>query len=69
MQVNLTCDHRVIYDADAAAFLKDLAQLIETNPEPGLLMAAISCSRVTSSTFRRRSSPAPSRPCGAVVGA
>ena len=33
MQVNLTCDHRVIYGADAAAFLKDLAQLIETNPE------------------------------------
>ena len=33
MQVNLTCDHRVIYGAHAAAFLKDLAQLIETNPE------------------------------------
>jgi pyruvate dehydrogenase E2 component (dihydrolipoamide acetyltransferase) len=33
MQVNLTCDHRVIYGADAASFLKDLAQLIETNPE------------------------------------
>jgi pyruvate dehydrogenase E2 component (dihydrolipoamide acetyltransferase) len=33
MQVNLTCDHRVIYGADAAAFLKDLAQLIETKPE------------------------------------
>lgn len=33
MQVNLTCDHRVIYGANAAAFLKDLAQLIETNPE------------------------------------
>ena len=33
MQVNLTCDHRTIYGADAAAFLKDLAQLIETNPE------------------------------------
>jgi pyruvate dehydrogenase E2 component (dihydrolipoamide acetyltransferase) len=33
MQVNLTCDHRVIYGADAAAFLKDLAQLIEANPE------------------------------------
>ncbi|WP_416309662.1 dihydrolipoamide acetyltransferase family protein [Spirulina sp. 06S082] len=31
MQVNLTCDHRVIYGADAAAFLKDLAELIETN--------------------------------------
>jgi pyruvate dehydrogenase E2 component (dihydrolipoamide acetyltransferase) len=33
MQVNLTADHRVIYGAQAAAFLKDLAQLIETNPE------------------------------------
>ncbi|KGF73762.1 branched-chain alpha-keto acid dehydrogenase subunit E2 [Neosynechococcus sphagnicola sy1] len=32
MQVNLTCDHRVIYGADAAAFLQDLAKLIETNP-------------------------------------
>jgi pyruvate dehydrogenase E2 component (dihydrolipoamide acetyltransferase) len=33
MQVNLTCDHRTIYGAHAAAFLKDLAQLIEANPE------------------------------------
>ena len=33
MQVNLTADHRVIYGADAAAFLKDLALLIENNPE------------------------------------
>jgi len=33
MQVNLTCDHRTIYGAHAAAFLKDLAQLIETAPE------------------------------------
>ena len=33
MQVNLTADHRVIYGADAAAFLKDLAELIETRPE------------------------------------
>jgi pyruvate dehydrogenase E2 component (dihydrolipoamide acetyltransferase) len=33
MQVNLTCDHRVIYGAHAAAFLKELAQLLETNPE------------------------------------
>jgi len=33
MQVNLTCDHRTVYGAHAAAFLKDLAQLIETNPE------------------------------------
>ncbi|MFE4104683.1 dihydrolipoamide acetyltransferase family protein [Almyronema epifaneia] len=29
MQVNITCDHRIIYGADAAAFLRDLAQLIE----------------------------------------
>jgi pyruvate dehydrogenase E2 component (dihydrolipoamide acetyltransferase) len=33
MQVNLTCDHRTIYGAHAAAFLKDLAQLIEAYPE------------------------------------
>ncbi|MCT0200660.1 2-oxo acid dehydrogenase subunit E2 [Synechococcus sp. CS-1325] len=33
MQVNLTADHRVIYGAHGAAFLKDLAALIETNPE------------------------------------
>ncbi|MFO8041249.1 MAG: dihydrolipoamide acetyltransferase family protein [Sodalinema sp.] len=33
MQVNISCDHRIIYGADAAAFLKDLAQLIETNPQ------------------------------------
>ncbi len=29
MTVNLTCDHRSIYGADAASFLKDLAHLIE----------------------------------------
>ncbi|MEB3233284.1 MAG: dihydrolipoamide acetyltransferase family protein [Leptolyngbyaceae bacterium] len=33
MQVNITCDHRVIYGAHAAAFLKDLATLIETKVE------------------------------------
>ncbi len=33
MQVNLTCDHRVIYGTHAAAFLKDLAELVETAPE------------------------------------
>ena len=33
MQVNLTADHRVIYGADGAAFLKDLAELIESRPE------------------------------------
>ena len=33
MQVNLTCDHRVIYGTHAAAFLKDLAALIENDPE------------------------------------
>ncbi|MDB9314259.1 dihydrolipoamide acetyltransferase family protein [Spirulina sp. CS-785/01] len=33
MQVNITCDHRIIYGADAAAFLRDLAQLIEHNPQ------------------------------------
>ncbi len=33
MQVNLTADHRVIYGADGAAFLRDLAYLIENEPE------------------------------------
>ena len=33
MQVNLTADHRVIYGADGAKFLRDLADLIETQPE------------------------------------
>ncbi len=33
MQVNITCDHRIIYGAHAAAFLKDLAKLIETNAQ------------------------------------
>ena len=33
MQVNLTADHRVIYGADGASFLKDLAHLIEEKPE------------------------------------
>ena len=32
MQVNLTADHRVIYGADGALFLKDLTYLIEKNP-------------------------------------
>ncbi|HEY9801347.1 MAG TPA: dihydrolipoamide acetyltransferase family protein [Leptolyngbyaceae cyanobacterium] len=31
MQVNITSDHRIIYGADAAAFLQDLAKLIETD--------------------------------------
>ena len=31
MTVNITCDHRIIYGADAASFLKDLAKLIETD--------------------------------------
>jgi pyruvate dehydrogenase E2 component (dihydrolipoamide acetyltransferase) len=33
MQVNITCDHRIIYGADAASFLQDLAKLIETDPQ------------------------------------
>ncbi len=33
MQVNLTADHRVIYGADGASFLRDLANLLETKPE------------------------------------
>ncbi len=33
MTVNITCDHRIIYGADAAAFLKDLADLLENNTQ------------------------------------
>ncbi len=33
MAVNITCDHRVIYGAHAAAFLQDLADLIENQPQ------------------------------------
>tara|TARA_B100001287_G_scaffold95366_1_gene80140 strand:+ start:423 stop:1787 length:1365 start_codon:yes stop_codon:yes gene_type:complete len=33
MQVNLTADHRIIYGADGAAFLKELAYIIENEPE------------------------------------
>jgi pyruvate dehydrogenase E2 component (dihydrolipoamide acetyltransferase) len=33
MQVNITCDHRIIYGSHAAAFLQDLAKLIETDPQ------------------------------------
>jgi pyruvate dehydrogenase E2 component (dihydrolipoamide acetyltransferase) len=33
MQVNITCDHRVIYGAHAAQFLQDLAKLIENNAQ------------------------------------
>lgn len=33
MKVNITSDHRIIYGAQAAAFLKDLATLIEINPQ------------------------------------
>ncbi|MDJ0745625.1 MAG: dihydrolipoamide acetyltransferase family protein [Xenococcaceae cyanobacterium MO_167.B27] len=33
MTVNMTSDHRIIYGAQAAAFLQDLAKLIETDPQ------------------------------------
>jgi len=33
MSVNITCDHRIIYGADAASFLQDLAKLIENDTE------------------------------------
>ena len=33
MNVNLTADHRVIYGADGAAFLRDFADLIESRIE------------------------------------
>ncbi len=31
MTVSITCDHRIIYGAEAASFLQDLAKLIETD--------------------------------------
>lgn len=31
MQVNITCDHRIIYGAQAAAFLQELARIIESD--------------------------------------
>jgi len=37
MTVTITCDHRHIYGADAAEFLKDLAELIENNSQSLLL--------------------------------
>jgi pyruvate dehydrogenase E2 component (dihydrolipoamide acetyltransferase) len=33
MQVNMTADHRIIYGADAANFLKDLALLLQTDTQ------------------------------------
>ncbi|MEL6158578.1 MAG: dihydrolipoamide acetyltransferase family protein [Cyanobacteria bacterium J06623_5] len=33
MRVNMTSDHRIIYGADGAAFLKDICELIENNPQ------------------------------------
>ncbi len=33
MRVNMTSDHRIIYGADGAAFLKDLCDLVENNPQ------------------------------------
>jgi pyruvate dehydrogenase E2 component (dihydrolipoamide acetyltransferase) len=33
MQVNMTADHRIIYGADAASFLQDLALLLQTNAQ------------------------------------
>jgi pyruvate dehydrogenase E2 component (dihydrolipoamide acetyltransferase) len=33
MQINLTCDHRIIYGAHGAQFLQDLAQLLESDPQ------------------------------------
>ncbi len=29
----MNCDYRIIYGAPAAAFLQDLAKLMETNPQ------------------------------------
>ena len=33
MKLTITCDHRIIYGAHAAAFLQDLATLVETDPQ------------------------------------
>jgi len=33
MSVNITCDHRIIYGADAASFLQELAQLLENDAQ------------------------------------
>jgi pyruvate dehydrogenase E2 component (dihydrolipoamide acetyltransferase) len=33
MSLNITCDHRVIYGAQAAAFMQDLGKSIETDPQ------------------------------------
>ena len=33
MQANITCDHRIIYGATAAAFMQELAKLIEKNAQ------------------------------------
>lgn len=33
MSVTITCDHRIIYGAHAAAFLQDLARLMENDPQ------------------------------------
>jgi len=33
MQLNLTCDHRIIYGTHAAAFLRDLAATLESDPQ------------------------------------
>ena len=41
MQVNLTADHRVIYGADGASFLKDLSSLIENEPETLVALSLI----------------------------
>ena len=37
MRVTLTCDHRHIYGADAASFLKDFAKIIENDVNSLLL--------------------------------
>ncbi len=37
MTVTITCDHRNIYGADAAKFLKDLADVIENQTDSLLL--------------------------------
>ena len=75
MTVTLTCDHRHIYGADAAKFLADLAELIETDMESllysaSLLRAASSAAPPSSRNCTPAPPPRPrARPPGVGLGA
>ena len=53
MQVNLTADHRVVYGADGASFLKALADLIENRPESLALCSECRIPSISSSAVTR----------------